>query len=291
VGAAGLGPSVAVLERGLTLALANKESLVVAGGLLVDLAEERGAKLLPVDSEHNALLQCMGGDRLEDVRKVWLTASGGALRDLPAEELPGVTPEQALAHPNWDMGPRITVGSATLMNKALEVIEAAHLWRLPAERIGVLIHRQSVVHGMVEFVDGSMLAELGPPDMRLPIHHALSWPDRVPTNLTAFDPVLFSKLTFEEPDLERFGALGLGYRCVREGGNAGAVLNAADEVAVSAFLDGGLPFDRIVPTVAAVLDRRREWPEGTIDDMLTSDLAAREAARAVIAAELDRART
>ena len=169
------------------------------------------------------------------------------------------------------------------------MVEAAHLWGLASDRIGVLVHRQSVVHGMVEFVDGSLLAELGPPDMRLPIHHALSWPERVPTSLTGFDPELFASLTFEAPDLERFPALDLGYRCVDEGGNSGAVLNAADEVAVQAFLDGRLPFDRIVPTVAAVLDRRRDWPEATIDDMLAADVAARAAARGLIEAERDRA--
>jgi len=284
VGAAGLPPSVVVLEQGRTLALANKESLVLAGKLLMDLAETHGADLLPVDSEHNALLQCLGADRVDDVRHVYLTASGGALRDLSLDELAQVTPEQALAHPNWDMGPRITIGSATLMNKALEVIEAAHLWHLGADRIKVLVHRQSIVHGMVEFVDGSMLAELGPPDMRLPIHHALSWPERQPTNLPGFDPVLFANLTFEEPDLERFPALALGYRCVREGGNAGAVLNAADEIAVAAFLAGELPFDRIVPLVTAVLDRRREWPESSIEDLLAADAAARIATAELVAA-------
>jgi 1-deoxy-D-xylulose-5-phosphate reductoisomerase len=230
-------------------------------------------------------MQCMAGDRLKDVRKVYLTASGGALRDLPLEDLVDVTPELALAHPNWDMGPRITIGSATLMNKALEVVEAAHLWDLEAERIGVLVHRQSVVHGMVEFIDGSMLAELGPPDMRLPIHHALSWPERSASSLQGFDAALFSSLTFEEPDLQRFPALALGYRCVREGGNSGAVLNAADEVAVEAFLTGELAFDRIVPTVSAILDQRLAWPEATLAELLEADRCARAATRTLIASE------
>lgn len=275
VGAVGLAPSRAVLERGKRLALANKESLVVAGAELMELARTSGGELLPVDSEHSALLQCLAAGRLEDVRKVFLTASGGALRDWPAADLARVTPADALAHPNWDMGPRITVGSATLMNKALEVVEAAHLWGLSADRIGVLIHRQSIVHGMVEFHDGSVMAECSPPDMRGPIHHALQWPERPPTELTGFCPTAFAQLTFEEPDLARFPALELGYRCVREGGNAGAVLNAADEVATGAFLAGQLAFTDIVPLVAQALDMRERWPSGTIDQLLAADAAAR----------------
>lgn len=285
VGAAGLRPSAAVLERGKRLALANKESLVIAGAELMRLARERGAELLPVDSEHCALQQCLAADRLADVRKVYLTASGGALRDLPLEALADVTPELALAHPNWEMGPRITIGSATLMNKALEVVEAAHLWQLEAERIGVLIHRQSVVHGMVEFQDGAVIAQLSPPDMRGPIHHALSWPERAENDLVGFDPIAFSHLTFEAPDAERFPALALGYRCVREGGSAGAVLNAADEVAVEAFLAGRLPFPAIVPLVERVLDEHPRWPGGSLDLLLTADHAARELARALVQAQ------
>jgi len=282
VGAAGLGPSEAVLQRGKRLALANKESLVIAGALLMRLAKETGAELLPVDSEHCALAQCLGGERLAEVRKVYLTASGGALRDLSLDELATVTPAIALAHPTWEMGPRITIGSATLMNKALEVIEAAHLWGLEADRIGVLIHRQSVVHGMIEFQDGALMAQLSPPDMRGPIHHALSWPDRAETNLVGFDPVAFSNLTFEEPDHARFPALSLGYRCVTEGGSAGAVLNAADEVAVEAFLDGRLPFHAIVPLVESVLDEHERWPGDTLPHLLEADRAARELAEARI---------
>lgn len=275
VGAAGLAPSRAVLARGARLALANKESLVIAGRELVELARASGGELVPVDSEHSALMQCLAAGRLGDVRKVYLTASGGALRDWPVADLANVTPEDALAHPNWDMGPRITIGSATLMNKALEIVEAAHLWQLPAERIGVLLHRQSIVHGLVEFHDGSVLAEMSPPDMRGPIHHALEWPERAPNDLPGFDPVAFAQLTFEEPDVERFPALELGYRCVREGGNAGAVLNAADEVATAAFLAGELAFTEIVPLVAAALDARAEWPSGDMDAHLAADQAAR----------------
>lgn len=279
VGAAGLVPSRAVLERQKRLALANKESLVIAGRELMELARDRGAELIPVDSEHSALMKCLAGNQLADVRKVYLTASGGALRDWPLERLSEVTRADALAHPNWDMGPRITVGSATLMNKALEIIEAAHLWQLPAERIGVLLHRQSIVHGLVEFHDGSVMAEMSPPDMRGPIYHALEWPERAPTPLVGFDPVAFASLTFELPDMERFPTLDLGYRCVREGGNAGAVLNAADEVATEAFLAGQLAFTEIVPLITQALDARAAWPTGMIEQQLAADQAAREFTR------------
>ncbi|MDG1499789.1 MAG: 1-deoxy-D-xylulose-5-phosphate reductoisomerase [Planctomycetota bacterium] len=279
VGAAGLQPSVRVLERGCDLALANKESLVIAGQLLMDLALANKSRILPVDSEHSALQQCLHGEQVGRVRYLYLTASGGALRDLTLEELHEVTPEVALAHPTWTMGPRITIGSATLMNKALEVIEAAHLYGVGAERIRVVIHRQSIVHSMVEYVDGSVISQLGPPDMRGPIHHALFYPDRIASDLKGYVPELFQNLTFEEPDPERFPALELGYRCVREGGNAGAVLNAADEVAVAAFLDGQLPFHELVPVVSAVLDRRHEWPGSTLAELLEADRGARKAAK------------
>jgi 1-deoxy-D-xylulose-5-phosphate reductoisomerase len=283
VGAAGLLPSVRVLEAGRDLALANKESLVIAGELLMQLARKTGAKILPVDSEHCALQQCLHGEEFDRIRCVFLTASGGALRDLSLDELHSVTPEVALAHPTWSMGPRITIGSATLMNKALEVIEAAHLYGLPADRIRVVLHRQSIVHGMVEFIDGSVISQMGPPDMRGPIHHALCYPNRIASDLTGFDPILFSTLTFEEPDSVRFPALELGFRCVREGGNAGAVLNAADEVAVAAFLSGELPFHELVPLVTAVLDRRHEWQGETLDELLRADQGARTAAMEEIA--------
>jgi 1-deoxy-D-xylulose-5-phosphate reductoisomerase len=279
VGAAGLQPSVRVLERGCDLALANKESLVIAGQLLMDLALANKARILPVDSEHSALQQCLHGEQIGRVRYLYLTASGGALRDHTLEELHKVTPEVALAHPTWSMGPRITIGSATLMNKALEVIEAAHLYGVGADRIRVVIHRQSIVHSMVEFVDGSVISQMGPPDMRGPIHHALFYPDRIASDLEGFVPDLFQTLTFEQPDPERFPALELGYRCVREGGNAGAVLNAADEVAVAAFLDGQLSFHELVPVVSAVLDRRHEWPGSTLAELLEADQGARLAAK------------
>ncbi|MHC4264228.1 MAG: 1-deoxy-D-xylulose-5-phosphate reductoisomerase, partial [Planctomycetota bacterium] len=297
VGAAGLAPSAAVLERGRTLALANKESLVLAGEHLMQLAVENDAALIPVDSEHSAIFQCLRGERMDRVRRLILTASGGPFRDLPASEFPDVTPEQALEHPNWDMGPRITVGSATLMNKALEVVEAHHLYGLDADRIEVVVHRQSVVHSMVEFVDGSVMAQCGPPDMRGPIHYAVHHPERSPSSLRGFDLELFRNLTFEPVDEERFPSLALGYRCVVESGSAGCLLNAADEVAVEAFLDGRLAFDEIVQVNRGVLDRReaieREAGAGAPLTRLTrlDEIARREAGAAIATAGSRTART
>jgi len=278
VGGAGLPASVAVLRRGKTLALANKESLVIAGQHLTALAREHGATILPVDSEHSAIFQCLRGEDVGRVRRVLLTASGGPFRSTPLGELARATPAAALAHPNWDMGPRITVGSATLMNKALEVIELHHLFGLERERIEVVVHPQSIVHSMVEFVDGSVIAQLGPPDMRGPIHYALHHPDRAPAPLVGFDLARFSQLTFEAPDHARFPALALGFRCVEEGGDAGAVLNAADEVAVAAFLAGEVGFTDIARINAALLDRRPGYA-GSVEELLRADQAARRLAR------------
>ena len=263
VGAAGLPPSVAVLERGIDLALANKESLVIAGAQLMELARRTGARILPVDSEHCAIYQCLAGEDIERVRCVYVTASGGSLRDVPLDRLGEVTPDEALDHPTWDMGRRITVDSATLMNKALEVIEAHHLYGLPAEKIRVVLHRQSVVHSMVEFVDGSVMAQMGPPDMRGPIAYALDWPERQPTDLPGFGFDVFRELTFAEPDRSRYPALELGYRCVERGGHAGCVLNAADEVAVQAFLDRQIGFQDIDRVNRSVLEELA--PSGTGD--------------------------
>lgn len=281
VGAAGVRPSQRILERGRTLALANKESLVVAGAELMQLARERGAQVVPVDSEHSAIFQCLRGERLDRVRRIVLTASGGPFRDLSLEELAAVTPERALKHPNWEMGPRITVGSATLMNKALEVIETHHLFGLEAEQIQVAVHRQSVVHSLVEFVDGSVMAQMGPPDMRGPIHYALHHPDRGPSSLTGFDFSLFRELTFEEPDPRRFPTLELGYRCVSEGEDAGCVLNAADEVAVEAFLNLEIPFQEIHKVNRSVLGQRPGLA-GSLDELLAADREARRLARSAI---------
>ena len=282
VGAAGLPISEAVLSRGLDLALANKESLVIAGAELTALARDRGAKILPVDSEHSAIAECLRGEELGRVRKVLLTASGGPFRETPAGAMAELTPAEALKHPNWDMGPRITVGSATLMNKALEVIELHHLFGLGADRIEVVVHPLSIVHSMVEFVDGSVKAQMGPPDMRVPILHALSHPDRGRAPyLKGFDLDAFSQLTFEAPDLDRFPALGLGFRCIEEGQDAGCTLNAADEVAVHAFLGGEIKFTDIAKVNAATLDARPGL-YGSIHNLTDSDQRARALAQDLI---------
>jgi 1-deoxy-D-xylulose-5-phosphate reductoisomerase len=246
------------------------------------IARETGAAIVPVDSEHSAVFQCLRGESIGRVRRILLTASGGPFRTSTREELERVTPAMALKHPNWNMGPRVTIGSATLMNKALEVIELHHLFDLSPERIDVVIHPQSIVHSLVEFVDGSVIAQMGPPDMRGPIHYALHHPDRAPSGLKGFDIDLFRTLTFEAPDRERFPALELGWRCVEQGGDSGAVLNAADEVAVQAFLAGQIAFQDIPRINRAVLDQR-PGPGGDVESLLRSDGIARELARAEVA--------
>jgi len=276
VGAAGLPYSAAVLGAGKDLALANKESMVLAGELLTELSLQKGGLILPVDSEHSAIHQCLRGAEGNQIRTLHLTASGGALRDLPLADFASVTPEQALAHPNWNMGKRITIDSATMMNKSLEIIEACHLFAVPASQVQVLIHRQSIVHSMVEFVDGSMLAQLGPPDMTYPIHYALHYPERPASNLPGYDPQLFAKLTFEEPDLERFPALNLGWRAAELGGIAGAVINAADEIAVDAFLNGDIGFADIYGLCNAALEQRPTLAADNLEQILAADQWARE---------------
>lgn len=283
VGAAGLSPSVEVLKKGKTLALANKESLVVAGAQLMALAEEHGASIVPVDSEHCAIFQCLQGEDLGRVRRIILTASGGPFRGTPAEELERVTPDQALRHPNWTMGPRITIGSATLMNKALEIIEVHHLYGMERARIDVVVHPQSIVHSMVEFVDGSVLAQMSPPDMRGPIHYCLNYPERVEAPLVGFDLERFKRLDFEAPDTARFPALDLGYRCVEEGSDAGCFLNAADEIAVEGFLEGRIGFTDIARVNEAVL-KQRPGKATSIEQLLSADGLARELARSEITA-------
>jgi 1-deoxy-D-xylulose-5-phosphate reductoisomerase len=278
VGAVGLQASVAVLERGADLALANKESLVMAGQELMAIARRTGGAILPVDSELCAIFQCLRGERLERVRCVHLTASGGPFRDTPVEQLEHSSRESALRHPTWSMGPRITIGSATLMNKALEVIEVHHLFGVAPVNIRVWIHRQSIVHSMVEFVDGSLIAQMGPPDMRGPLHYCLFHPDRAPANMVGFDLGLFSRLSFEAVDAARFPALELGFDCARRGGDAGAVLNAADEVAVEAFLAERANFGQIVRTVKTVLARRAS-PEHGVRAALAADADARQLTR------------
>ncbi|MDZ4774264.1 MAG: 1-deoxy-D-xylulose-5-phosphate reductoisomerase [Planctomycetota bacterium] len=281
VGAAGLRPSVAVLERGKKLALANKESLVLAGAHLMRIARENGAEIVPVDSEHSAVFQCLRGEDIGRVRRILLTASGGPFRAATRSEMDDATPASALKHPNWNMGPRITIGSATLMNKALEVIELHHLFGLGVDQIEVVIHPQSVVHSMVEFVDGSVIAQMGPPDMKGPIHYALHHPTRAPSALRGFDFETFRSLTFEAPDQARFPALALGFRCIEEGGDAGCVLNAADEIAVEAFLAGEIRFMDMARIHRSVLDRRSGRAD-SIDELLRSDETARAMARAEI---------
>ncbi len=276
VGAAGLPYSEAVLQAGRTLALANKESLVCAGAYLCELARQRGAAIVPVDSEHAAVHQCLEGRRPQDVRRVFLTASGGALRDLPLESLARVTSEQALAHPNWDMGPRITVDSATMMNKAFEIVEAVHLFGLAPEQVAVLLHRESVVHGMVEFQDGSVLAQMGPPDMAFPIHRALHWPGCAPAPLQGFRADLWRALHFAEPDSARYPALRLGWEAARRGGAAGAALNAADEAAVEAFLARRIAFPEIARLCAEALTAAPRSAIRSAADALEADRWARE---------------
>ena len=251
VGCAGLTPVMAAVEAGKTVALANKEALVTAGQLMTRAAQSSGANLLPVDSEHNAIFQCLAGGRVDQVSRIILTASGGPFRTASPEQIAGATPAQAVAHPNWSMGAKISVDSATMMNKGLELIEARFLFGLPSSRIDVLIHPQSVVHSLVEFVDGSVLAQLGAPDMRIPIAYALAWPERMETPAQRLDLAAIARLDFETPDLARFPSLRLARQALEAGGAAPIVLNAANEVAVAGFLAGRLRF----PEIAEFVDR------------------------------------
>ncbi|HKA77505.1 MAG TPA: 1-deoxy-D-xylulose-5-phosphate reductoisomerase [Pseudolabrys sp.] len=254
-GSAGLKPTLAAIERGATVALANKECLVCAGSLFMRRAANTGATVLPVDSEHNAVFQALGAGHRADVKRAILTASGGPFRTWSIEEIRAATPEQALRHPNWSMGPKVTIDSATLMNKGLEIIEAHHLFALKSDEIDVLVHPQSVIHGLVEFRDGSVVAQLGSPDMRIPIAHCLAWPRRIDGPAARLDLAALQKLTFEAPDLERFPALALARQALETGGAATTVLNAADEVAVAAFLAGQISFLAIAALVEATLDK------------------------------------
>jgi 1-deoxy-D-xylulose-5-phosphate reductoisomerase len=292
VGAAGLPATLAALELGRDVALANKETLVAAGALVVGAAQRSGARLLPVDSEHSAAWQCLAGSVCPpctlgpEVRRLVLTASGGPFRETPLDAMRAATPEQALDHPTWSMGPKVTVDSASLMNKALEVIEAHWLFGLEAERIGVLVHPGSIVHALVEYTDGSVVAQLGAPDMRTPIQHALTWPARWPGLAPAPDLAALGSLPFEEADEERFPALGLAREVIRLGGVAGAALNGANEAAVEAFLAGRIPFGRIVELAALALGEvAGDRPRGPVGS-LTEAMEADRAARAVVAAQL-----
>jgi 1-deoxy-D-xylulose-5-phosphate reductoisomerase len=276
VGAAGLRSSWRALECGKTLALANKETLVVAGPLVMQLAAERGATILPVDSEHSAIFQALHCGRRQDVARLVLTASGGPFRNNTQEQLENVTVAEALAHPTWDMGPKITIDSATMMNKALEIIEARWLFDMQPERIDVVVHPQSVVHSMVEYVDGSVVAQLSPPDMRLPIQYALTYPERWPGPAERMDFRQPARWEFEPPDRERFPALDVGYEVAQRGGTAGAVVNAANEAAVAAFLAGEIKFTEIVPACRAVLEQHNFEPRPTLETLLELDRWARE---------------
>ncbi len=280
-GAVGLFPALRALEAGKKLALANKETLVCAGNLVTALAKEKGLPLLPVDSEHSAIFQCLQGGG--EVRRILLTASGGPFRTLSGEALKTVTKEDALKHPNWAMGPKITVDSATLMNKGLEFIEAMWLFDLPPEKITVLVHPQSVVHSAVEFVDGAVIAQLGTPDMRLPIQLALTWPERKPCPAPALDLTKTAPLTFEEPDLRRFPCLALAMACAGHRGTADcAVMNAANEEAVGAFLRGQIGFTQIYDLVAAVLEKLSGMPGGSLEEIVEADEAARRQLKACL---------
>jgi 1-deoxy-D-xylulose-5-phosphate reductoisomerase len=276
VGSAGLRSTWAALEAKKTVALANKETLVMAGGLVKRLAAQRGGTILPVDSEHSAIFQSLQAGRHDEVQRIVLTASGGPFRELSLEQLKQVTVDDALIHPTWEMGPKITVDSATMMNKALEIIESRWLFDLTAEQIEVVIHPQSVVHSFVEFVDGSVIAQMGPPDMKLPIQYALEYPHRQNGIAQRLDWHQRWRLEFEPADPERCPALGLGYDCARRGGSSGAVLNAANEAAVEAFLQGELHFTEIVPACRSVLDAHHFDPDPTLEQLEKLDRWARE---------------
>jgi 1-deoxy-D-xylulose-5-phosphate reductoisomerase len=276
VGSAGLEGTWAALEAGKTVAVANKETLVMAGALVTQLAARTGGKLVPVDSEHSAIFQLLEGRSNRAVERVVLTGSGGPFRGRNRSELAAVTVEQALRHPTWRMGRKITIDSATLMNKALEVIEARWLFDLPAQRIGVVIHPESVIHSFVEFKDGSVLAQLSPPDMRLPIQYALTYPERLPGPAKKLDWRELSAWHFEQPDVETFPSLQLGYEVAQRGGTCGAVLNAANEAAVRRFLDGELPFLDISRACRAALDHHNYDPTPTLAQLAASDRWARQ---------------
>jgi len=275
VGTAGLKPVMAALESGGTVALANKESLVSAGAVMMAAAQAHGTTLLPVDSEHNAVFQCLDRTAPERVRRIILTASGGPFREHSLEQMGAITPAQAVAHPNWSMGAKISVDSATMMNKGLELIEAFHLFPIRADQLDVIVHRQSVVHSMVEYVDGSVLAQLGSPDMRTPIAYALAWPDRMETPCERLDLTAIARLDFEAPDYVRFPALALARAALEAGGARPAILNAANEVAVAAFLSNGLNFLEIAAIVADTLARYNPAAPDSLDAVLAIDAEAR----------------
>jgi 1-deoxy-D-xylulose-5-phosphate reductoisomerase len=278
VGAAGLAPTLAAIRRGVIVALANKEVLVCAGALVMQEVARCGATLLPVDSEHNAIWQCFDRERAETIERIILTASGGPFRERAFEDMRGVTPKEAVAHPNWSMGAKISVDSATMMNKGLELIEAHHLFQLPLERVEIVVHPQSIVHGAVVYRDGSVLAQLGSPDMRTPIAYALAWPGRIATPAKRLDLAAIGRLTFEPPDECRFPALRIAREALVRGGGCPTVLNAANETAVNAFLGGHIGFLDIVETVERTLETIPEGALESLEDVYNFDTTAREIA-------------
>ena len=282
VGCAGLEPVMAAVEAGRTVALANKEALVTAGALMTEGAARAGATILPVDSEHNAIFQCLAGSRSQDIARLVLTASGGPFRTLSSAQMALATPEQAVAHPNWSMGAKISVDSATMMNKGLELIEAHQLFGLPGERIDILVHPQSVIHSLVEFIDGSMIAQLGAADMRIPIAYALAWPERMATPSERLDLARIGSLDFEPPDLARFPALRLAREVLAAGGAAAIILNAANEIAVAAFLDRRIGFADIAATVARALETIDSRAPRSIAEVIDIDSQVREKTREIM---------
>lgn len=283
VGAAGLVPTVRAIQAGKDIALANKETLVVAGQLVSDLVKQHNVTLLPVDSEHSAIFQSLTGHRAEDIERIILTASGGPFRQTSASELHGVGPEKALKHPQWSMGAKITIDSATLMNKGLEVIEAHWLFDMPVEKIGVVVHPQSIIHSMVEYIDGCVMAQLGAPDMRAPIAYAISWPERCESGIKKLDLTQVGTLTFEQPDMDRFPALRLAFEALKAGQTFPAVLNAANEVAVAAFLDKKIGFTDIPAIVDKTMQEHDAYAPSSLEEYLAADKWARDKAVAMTA--------
>ncbi len=278
VGYAGLRPTIAALEAGKVIALANKETLVVAGELITTLAKEKNAPILPVDSEHSAIFQCLSGTWDNPLEKIWLTASGGPFRTKTLDELATVTRDQALRHPNWDMGAKVTIDSASMMNKGFEMIEARWLFNLPPERIEVVVHPQSIIHSMVQFEDGAVLAQLGLPDMKLPIAYALSYPKRLKTSAPRLDFRQYASLTFEEPDMKRFRNLAYAFEAIRKGGNMPCILNAANEVAVAAFLEERAGFLQMSDVIARTMEKATFVARPTYEDYVQTDAEARRIA-------------
>jgi len=276
VGIAGLVPTLEAIRNGKDIALANKETLVTAGSIVMSEAKKHNVRILPVDSEHSAIFQCLAGNEKQDVERIILTASGGPFRGMKLHELKKVTVAQALKHPNWKMGNKITIDSATLMNKGLEVIEASWLFGMPAKKIKVLIHPQSIIHSMVEYVDGSVMAQLGSPDMRIPIQLALTFPRRYPNNFSRLDLLISNRLTFEEPDTGTFRCLELAYIALKEGGTMPAAMNAANEVAVSLFLDNKIRFTQIPDIIEHVMERHTVCKNPCLEDILETDARSRE---------------